>query len=100
MMKGGPLERDPFLPRRQAKLDRKGAELTDDFLVINRKKVSCGAEIAVPKYRQRKMRGDGLSEVAAGPPEEARPRVRIFHLKNPDQEHYVGMGMAQPICII
>jgi hypothetical protein len=28
------------------------------------------------------MRGDGLSEVAAGPPEEARPRARIFHFPN------------------
>ena len=72
----------PSLPGRQAKLNRKGAELTDDFLVINGKRVSCGAEMAVPKYRQRKMRGDGLSEVAAGPPEEARPRVRIFHFQN------------------
>lgn len=40
------------------------------FLVNNRERVECGANMAGYKYSQRKMRRDGLSEAAAGQPEE------------------------------
>lgn len=85
------------------------------FLVINRKGVECGANMAGYKEGQRKMRRDGLSEAAAGLPEESPPPLAnidiysrcaysLFRISSrPGQAEsgrHVGMGMAQPTCII
>lgn len=43
------------------------------MLVLNRKRFECGANMAGYNYSQRKMRRDGLSEAAAGRPEESPP---------------------------
>lgn len=53
--------------------------------------------MAVPKYRQSKMREDGLSEVAAGPPEEAGAHIsfdKSLPLVAHIPDHYVRMGSA------
>ena len=83
--------------------------------LVNRKKVSCGANMAGYKYSQIKMRRDGRSEAAAGLPEESPPplanmdihsRIAVVSIRissRPGQAesgHHVGMGMAQPTCII